>query len=113
MAFHPKSDHLISEYIEYGSLGSDAGKQILVLFIATQMSSPTPINKENLEFIQIDDSTHPAYDAIKHLFPGSTVSLPGIAFFDSFLEPKDSIYVPLNETTTVGEVLHYVEKYFL
>lgn len=113
LAFHPKTDAIVGEYIENGSLASDAGKEILVLFVVNSlMSSPSPIIKEKLDFIEIDEEIHPAYDAIKYLFPSSNVSLPGIVFFDSFSEPKDTIYVPLTEAVTVEDVSTSCRKIF-
>lgn len=106
LAFHPKIDNIVSDYIKIGSLGSDAGRQIMVLFIATsEMRTPKQVEKSDWDFgIELETSIHPAYEAVEILFPGKKVNLPGLVFFDRLSEPKNSVYLPLSEVESVSNL---------
>jgi hypothetical protein len=106
LAFHPSIDNFVAEYIEKGSVASDSGRQILVLFIAnTEFRSPKKIEKSDLNFgLELETSIHPAYEAVEVLFPTKKVDLPGLIFFDRFVDATNSIYVPLAGTQSVDNV---------
>src|SRR6185503_12922262 len=49
LAFHPGTDKAVSEYVEEGSIASDAGTAILVLFFATtEIRSPRSVSSRDL-----------------------------------------------------------------
>jgi hypothetical protein len=94
LAFHPNADPFISEYVEKGSLASDSGKEIMVLFIAArEMRTPQRIQINDLG-IQLDNVIHPAYEAVNLLFPGKKVQIPGIVFFDNFVNQRNRYIFP-------------------
>lgn len=113
LVFHPNADHFISEYVENGSLASDSGKEIMVLFIAArEMRTPQRIQINDLG-IQLDNEIHPAYDAVSLLFPGKKVQLPGIVFFDNFIKPKESVYIPIEKTESLEVTTSIFRKVFV
>lgn len=106
LAFHPRIDNLIAEYVEKGSLASDSGRQIMVLFIGnSELRSPKQIEKSDMNFgIQLDTSIHPAYEAVEVLFSTKKVDLPGLVFFDRFVDATNSIYIPLDGMQSADNV---------
>jgi hypothetical protein len=114
LAFHPQIDTLVEEYLEKGSIASDSGKQILVLFIAnSETRMPTIIKKADLDFgIQIESSIHPAYEAVETLFPGKKMDLPGLIFFDRFVDAKNSVYISFLGEDSVAKVASLCRSIF-
>jgi hypothetical protein len=114
LAFHPNVDTDILAYVEKGSLASDSGRQIMVLFIgSSEIRSPRRIEKSDLELnLDLDTTVHPAYIAVEALFSGKKVDVPGLVFFNHLLQPTNSIYVPLSEPRSLKEVTVLCRKIF-
>lgn len=98
LAFHPKTDKAILEYVKSGALSSDSGPNILTLFtLDADATWPIPLTNQSFtSWLGIDASIHPAYQMIRLLFePNEVPSLPGIVFFQSFNSKRDALYIPL------------------
>jgi len=103
LAFHPGSDKNITEYIRQGSLSSDSGTNILVLFtLDAEAKWATPISSQTFgSWIDIDSAIHPSYELIRIMFSKTTIPpLPGIVFFERFSTERDPVYVSLQGITT-------------
>jgi hypothetical protein len=95
LAFHPIADVAVANYVKEGTLGSDSGTQILVLFTrdATTRTSGPQITAEG---VQIDSGVHPAYDMVRTLFaPKPPPPLPGIIFVSKLSGNGPAVYVHL------------------
>jgi hypothetical protein len=113
LAFYPETDSFISEYVQKGSLASDSGRQIMVLFIAArEMRNPQHIQIDDLK-IEIDRNIHPAYEAVSTLFPRKQVALPGIVFFDDFIRPKESVYVQIKKADSLESAAAICRNIFM
>ena len=98
LAFHPQVDQPIVDYISAGSLPSDSGSQILVLFVLDQSAKwPLPLTKKSFGgWLEVDRGVHPSYEIIKMLFQGHpTPPLPSIAYFERFTVEREPIFVSL------------------
>ncbi|MFN0101244.1 MAG: hypothetical protein ACKV2U_04035 [Bryobacteraceae bacterium] len=116
LAFHPGTDKEVFEYVEKGSLPSDSGPNILVLFFsATEIRMPRIISPKDLGLgINLDLNVHPAYEFTKWLFPVDTMlKLPGLIFFDRVFDVVDAIYLPLSKRSTVSEVAEFCRSAFV
>jgi hypothetical protein len=99
LAFHPAADKHVAEYIAHGSLGDDAGADILALFLVSDPPPRTPREvrpADPLRGVSLTLQAHPAYDLASRFFlDESRPPLPGLVFFDRLVEPTQSIYVLL------------------
>jgi hypothetical protein len=114
LAFDPRVDKAIIEYLAEGTLATDSGAHILVLFTT---SKPTPVpnslNVDALDWIDLDDSVLPAQEMLGHLFaPGTPPALPGIAFLRQFSSGDEAIYFPLTDRKTTEEVRQDLRETF-
>jgi hypothetical protein len=96
LAFHPAADIMVADYVREGTLGSDSGIKVLVLFTldtATRPSGPAP----NVGGVQIDAGIHPAYEMVRSLFsPKPPPPLPGIIVVSTFSGDAQAVYVHLD-----------------
>ena len=107
LAFHPRIDQTIVDYIQAGSMASDSGSRILVLFLLDQPAQwPVPITKQSFgSWLELDTSVHPSYELVRTLFEGSTPPpLPGIAFFDRLSDLREPVFVGLQNLTTKEQI---------
>jgi hypothetical protein len=99
LAFHPVADAPVAEYIKNGSLASDSGSRILVLF--TTDKSDLALRSEaggalSIPGVTVESGIHPSYEMIRLLFePDPSPPLPGIAFFKGFAADSEAVYVSL------------------
>jgi hypothetical protein len=115
LAFHPWTDPSVASYIEAGSLASDAGPDILVLFLSkTAFTMPRTVTGRDLELgVTLDTASHPAYKFVEWLFPADyRPSLPGLVVFDNLFDVFDSVYVPLPDQSTLESVAQSCRKVF-
>jgi hypothetical protein len=116
IAFHPRVDQTIAEYIEKGSIASDSGPDILVLFFsATEMRFPRTIAPKDLNIgVNLDMEIHPAYQLTQSLFPTGTIpKFPGLIFFDSLFDEVEAVYVPIARRSTAAEVVDFCRSVFV
>jgi hypothetical protein len=120
MAFHPGVDTTITEYVRAGSLASDSGRKVLVLFSSeTRVFSPTDSDDASvfsgagaIPGVKIDAGIHPAYEMIRMLFePDPAPPLPGIALFKDFSD-SEVIYAKLTGLATPGDVAGRLREIF-
>jgi len=115
VAFHPVADRLVSEYIDLGTLGDDAGPAIVALFLVTPEAPRVPreVHASDLQFgVTLTFEEHPAYDLVRFFFPSeSTPRLPGIVFFDRLGAARSAIYVLL-DAKSKDQVMKLARKAF-
>lgn len=107
LAFHPNSDPQIVDYIKQGTLSSDSGSNILVLFtLDSEAKWATPISSTSFgAWLNIDNTLHPSYELVRIMFNKNTVPpLPGIVLFEKFTGQREPVYVSLQNYATVYEV---------
>jgi hypothetical protein len=107
LAFHPGADNHITEYIRQGSLSSDSGPNILVLFtLDSEAKWATPISSQSFgSWLDLDASIHPSYKMIQIMFNETNPPpLPGIVFFERFSAERDPVYVSLHVAPASGQV---------
>lgn len=115
MAFHPGADKALTEYIGLGSLASDAGDYVLALFtLGTSAYRPRKIDFRLLEStVAIDHGEHPAYDLVRFLFPKDLPPrLPGILFIEKFSSLTEPVFVSLEKSVAVADVVARVRLLF-
>lgn len=116
IAFHPRADAAVVEYVEKGSIASDSGSNILVLFFSTtEMRFPRNITPNDLNIgVTLDTDVHPAYQFAERLFPtGVKPKLPGLVFFDHVFNVVDAVYVPILKQSTAIEVGAFCRSVFV
>jgi hypothetical protein len=98
LAFHPRADVFIADYIRGGTFASDTGPHVLALFtLDADARLPVPLAKTAFDsWLEVDTDEHPAYKMIRILFePKIPPALPGIVFFGTFTGNDGAVYVPL------------------
>jgi hypothetical protein len=100
LAFHPVADTPVADYVKNGSLSSDSGNRILVLFTADKADwTPGYIDAAAVMAVPgvtIESGIHPSYTMIRLLFePAPSPPLPGIAFFKGFSADAEAVYISL------------------
>jgi hypothetical protein len=98
LAFHPGADRAVREYVEGGSLASDAGPNVLALLTLPQEAAlPVDVADDAfLGWLQLDAEEQPSYRMIRSLFePDQAPPLPGIAVFERTAEPCEAVYFSL------------------
>jgi hypothetical protein len=112
LAFHPTADAAIADYVKQGTLGSDSGTKVLVLFTldAAAHTIGRPLTADG---VQIDTGVHPAYEMVRILFaPKPPPPLPGVIFVSRFSGDGPAVYVHLNEATDVAAVRGLLRNVF-
>jgi len=123
LAFHPTADSAIADYIKGGSLASDSGRGVLVLFTTsvqvwstTSSDDPalfTPPPAGGIPGLTVDAGIHPSYEMIRLLFePKPPPPLPGIALFKDFSADSDVVFASLAEDDTSFKVTQSLRKIF-
>jgi hypothetical protein len=116
LAFHPVADAPVAEYIKNGSLASDSGRRILVLF--TTDKSDFTLGFEagsalSIPGVTVESGIHPSYEMIRLLFePDPSPPLPGIAFFKSFAAGSEAVYVSMADLENPLEVTKRMRAVF-
>ena len=115
IGFHPSVDKNVTAYIQSGSLSSDSGLNILVLFILdTYASSPVSLNTRSFQhWIDLDTTVHPSYTLIRSMFKDPAVlTFPGISFFEDFIQTQNPVYVPIIDASSESVVRQHLRKVF-
>ena len=98
IAFHPGADQPTLAYVQEGTLASDSGPHVLVLFTTdAQAKWPTPLKDSmSSDWLNLDTTTHPSYEMVRWLFePKAAPPLPGILFAESFSGEGEAIFISL------------------
>ena len=115
LGFHPGVDSGIISYISSGSLSSDSGLNILVLFtLGTSATSPIELNDQAFnKWIKLDTSVQPSYTLIRSMFHDpATLVFPGVIFFEDFLQDQNPVYVPITDAANEDAVRKQMRQLF-
>jgi len=117
LAFHPAADTPVAEYVKNGSLSSDSGRRILVLFAADNVNLTAGLSDAttvlSIPGIKVESGICPSYEMIRLLFePDPSPPLPGIAFFKSFAAGAEAVYVSLDRLETSLQVTERLRATF-
>jgi hypothetical protein len=100
LAFHPGADEAIADYVRQGSLGSDSGPSVMVLFtLDSRARWPKAVGAASFaSWLQVDAGEHPAYEMVRMLFAGRpSPILPGIAFFEALSGEHNPVYASMDQ----------------
>lgn len=115
LAFHPASDQIIVDYVRKGTLSSDSGPNILVLFTLDSEAKWTKaINEKSFgQWLKFDTSNHPSYQLVRVLFANKRVPpLPGIVVFERFTTNREPVYVSLQGLSDEQQVRETLRTVF-
>ena len=101
--------------MEKGSIASDSGTAILVLFFATtDIRSPRSVSPKDLNIgLDLDMNMHPAYEFVQWLFPTQIVpAFPGLVFMDRVYDVVSAIYIPITTHSSAGSVADFCRSVF-
>jgi hypothetical protein len=115
LAFHPNGDRAVADYVRGGTLSSDSGPGVLVLFVHDVPTGlPTMFDPHALgEWISLDHEEHPAYEMVRLLFaPERVPPLPGIVFFERFTTGAEPLYVHLHDLSDEDAVRRRLRSVF-
>lgn len=115
VAFHPGLDTSVAEYIEKGSIASDSGPNILVLFFSTKdiRFARAIAEKDLVVGLELDLNVHPAYEFAQWLLPNTSIpQFPGLIFMDHVVDSIEALYVPIARHATVLDVSDFCRSVF-
>ena len=115
LGFHPKVDTGITSYICSGSISSNSGSDIMVLFtLNTPATSPVELeNQWFKKWIELETSVHPSYTITRNMFMDPVVlPFPGIIFFEDFLQVQNPIYIHITESSSEDGVRQQMRLLF-
>jgi hypothetical protein len=115
LAFHPKADQPVADYVKNGTLASDSGPNILVLFtLDAEAKWAAPMSSDAFDsWLDLDNSVHPSYELIRIMFAQTVVPpLPGIVFFDCFTKEREPVYVSLQGLSDPAQVKEVMRTVF-
>jgi hypothetical protein len=115
LAFHPGGDRVVREYLETGTLSTDSGPNVLVLFtLSVDAGAPMSVTEDAFaDWLHLDRQELPSQRLVRELFePGLVPPLPGVLVFDAFLEPGEAIYLDLSAASTVDDLRQLLRSAF-
>jgi hypothetical protein len=115
LAFHPRGDSAVTDYVRGGTLADDSGPGILVLFtLDEQAPIAIPVSGTSLGVsTELGIGVHPAYQLVRALFDGKPApALPGLVVFGNLATDTDGVYVPLSHLDTEREVRTHLREVF-
>jgi hypothetical protein len=113
LAYHPIGDAIIADYLAQGTLASDSGIRVLVLFVVNRKATwPTTISRTMLSgTVRIETGTEQSADLVQRLFKdGGCPLLPGLMFFERFAI-TEPVFVELHGLKTPDEVRASIRKF--
>jgi hypothetical protein len=117
VAFHPVTDRAVAEYVVSGTLGQDAGAQVLALFLArNEVRFPRELTAADIDLgVKIEAGSHPVYELLDWAFPAENrPPLPGLIFFDKLsIDILTAVYVPLAGLDSKGVTERCRSLFFL
>jgi hypothetical protein len=112
LAFHPGVDTAVANYVREGTLGSDSGPRILVLFTLDAEIRIADLQL-TVDDVEIDAGVHPAYQMVRILFaPKAPPALPGIIFINQFTEGGGAVYSQLDNLPDASAVRERLRTLF-
>jgi hypothetical protein len=115
LAFHPRSDRPVVDYVRLGLTAADSGPNLLVLFALDAFASgPVPVGADAFAgWLQLDTGSHPAYDIVRLLFDAGAVPvLPGLVLLRTVGVNTDAVYVELSGLATIETVQARLREVF-
>jgi hypothetical protein len=115
LAFDPRGDQAIVDYLSEGTLAADSGQSALVLF-TTSRPTPTPSEFDvgQLDWLDLDAGTLPAREILRHLFvPDEPPPLPGIALLRKLSAGDEAVYFPLGDLESAAQVRQHLRALFV
>lgn len=115
IGFHPAVDKNVASYLQSGSLSSDSGSNVLVLFtLDTYATSPVSLNARSFQrWISLDTAIQPSYALIRSMFKDPAVlTFPGVVFFEHFIQSQNPVYTPLPDISSEDAVRQHMRKVF-
>lgn len=115
LGFHPGVDTGVTSYIRSGSLSSDAGSNLLVLFtLDSRIPSPVALRNQSFEkWMIVDTAVHPSYTLIRSMFKDPvTLNFPGIIFLEDLLQNQNPVYVHILAPSDENAVRQQMRQLF-
>jgi hypothetical protein len=115
LAFFPVADAAVTEYVKSGTLASDSGPSVLVLFNLDQQARwPTALPESAFDsWLQVDAQEHPSYPIARALFaPKAAPPLPLLVLFDSWTREANVVAVGLSDLSTATEARERMRTVF-
>jgi hypothetical protein len=115
LAFHPAADAPVAEYVVNGSLNSDSGTKVLVLFTTSTATllAPNPTPAVSVPGVSIQSGIHPSYEMVRMLFdPRPSPPLPAIVLFKSFVPEAEAVCLSLSGLDSSAKVTERLRMAF-
>lgn len=115
LGFHPKVDAGITSYLCSGSISSDSGSDILVLFVLdTPATSPVELENQSFKkWMDLETSVHPSYTLIRSMFNDPVALLfPGIIFFEDIQQMQNPVYIHISDSSNEDAVKQQMRLLF-
>jgi hypothetical protein len=115
LAFHPRGDGAVADYVRSGTLPDDSGARTLVMFT---LDEPAPVvvhvGPDSMRsWAEVTVGTHPVYQAMRALYPDRQVPpLPGLVLFDDLAHGARTIYIPLDHLASERDVRTCLRQVF-
>jgi hypothetical protein len=107
LAFHPTGDASVAKYLKEGTLASDSGRSLLVLFTSfADVDMPQEVTSYTLgSGLVIEAEELPAQQMTNALFGDKGAPpLPGLLVFKSLVEQQEALYFGLDGFATATEL---------
>ena len=104
LAFHPRHDPAMLDYVCSPKFAADTGSRVLALFTLEEAVLTPQVMSKQLEgnWLEIGESNYPAYEIVGKLFPSvKPPALPGVLCARRLAEPSEPVYVPLDRQLKV------------
>jgi hypothetical protein len=114
LAFHPGIDQTIASYLRAGSLGSDSGSRILVLFTLDKKARwPLAPERAFPSAVKAVDDSHASYELVRAAIAKRPLSpFPGVLFFARVYTRSEPVFVSVNPSSSAGEVAVFMRQLF-
>ncbi len=116
LAFHPRHDQALFDYVCSPIFSSDTGSHVLALFTIEESAITPQVMGKNLanSWISVEESNYPAYEIVGQLFPSDQPPpLPGVLIVHRLSEPTEPVYVPLNRDMKGDVLASFMRSLFL
>lgn len=116
LAFHPRFDSAVFEYVCSPSFPSDTGSNVFAFFtIDASAITPRTLNKTLWpNWLSVEESNYPAYEVVQLLFPSDRPPvLPGVLIAHRLGEPCEPIFVPVDRNMKGDSLSSFMRSLFL
>jgi hypothetical protein len=116
LAFHPRFDAAVFDYVCSPSFPTDTGSHVLALFTVEESAlTPQVMGKHLAEnWLSLEESNYPAYEIVNKLFVSDRPpALPGVLIAHRLAEPSEPVYVPLRRELKGDQLAAFMRSLFL